>query len=112
MANLNHAELVQELRKIRIAQGLTAVKLSLQALPRDNSITNMENGQKKLYVDDYVQVCNALRINPWSLLRRLLKPDYVKSPSANQKTSVRGRPRKVSTVYAQDIQPQDVGDKP
>jgi len=111
--NLIHSELVAALKQIRIAQGITAVKLSSKVFPSEKSITMIEIGRKKLYLTDYLRLCKVLRINPMALIMRCQRADKVKLPS-NNKSPNRGRPKQIRTVYAQDIthQPQDVGDKP
>ena len=113
MANLNHVELVQELRKIRIAQGLTGIQLAKKVFPSEKSISAMENGQKQLYLSDYVILCGVLKINPCRMLNRFMSQKYLKSSSLKS-SSVRGRPKQTKVRYAQDCtnQPQDVGDKP
>ena len=57
----------------RESAGLTQVELSGRLGRPQSFVSKYENGERRLDVIEFVQVCNALGINPCSILNKLRK---------------------------------------
>lgn len=62
-------DLVREnIREIRLARELTQAQLAELAQLPTQSITEIENGARRVNVDDLVAICRALKVRPARLL--------------------------------------------
>lgn len=56
------------IREVRIKRNLTQNQLALEAGLPTQSITEIENGARRVNVDDLVAICRALKVRPARLL--------------------------------------------
>lgn len=58
----------ENVRECRVKRGLTQAQLAEKADLPTQSITEIENGARRVTVDDLVSICGALRVTPNRLL--------------------------------------------
>ena len=58
------------LRELRSARGLSQAQLAAKAGLPSQSITEIENGARRVNVDDLTALCRALKVKPERLLGR------------------------------------------
>jgi transcriptional regulator with XRE-family HTH domain len=56
------------IRECRVKRGLTQAQLADKAELPTQSITEIENGARRVNVDDLMAICRALRVTPARLL--------------------------------------------
>jgi transcriptional regulator with XRE-family HTH domain len=66
--------LAQELRKARIAAGLTQEKLAAKAAVSREYVNYIERGKRQPTVAVFIRLCKAMRIHPPDLLERIVRP--------------------------------------
>jgi len=65
--------LAQELRKARIAAGLTQEKLAAKAAVSREYVNYIERGKRQPTVAVFIRLCKAMRIHPPDLLERIVR---------------------------------------
>lgn len=66
--------LAQELRKARIAAGLTQEKLAAKASVSREYVNYIERGKRQPTVAIFIRLCKAMKIHPPDLLERIVRP--------------------------------------
>ena len=66
--------LAQELRKARLAAGLTQEKLAAKAAVSREYVNYIERGKRQPTVAIFIRLCKAMKIHPPDLLERIVRP--------------------------------------
>ncbi|MGD1091446.1 MAG: helix-turn-helix transcriptional regulator [Bryobacteraceae bacterium] len=66
--------MAQELRKARIAAGLTQEKLAAKASVSREYVNYIERGKRQPTVAIFIRLCKAMKIHPPDLLERIVRP--------------------------------------
>jgi transcriptional regulator with XRE-family HTH domain len=65
--------LAQEVRKARLAAGLTQEELASKARVSREYVNYIERGKRQPTVAIFVRLCKAMRVHPPDLLERIIK---------------------------------------
>ncbi len=65
--------LAQEVRKARLAAGLTQEELASKARVSREYVNYIERGKRQPTVAIFIRLCNAMRVHPPDLLERIVK---------------------------------------
>jgi transcriptional regulator with XRE-family HTH domain len=65
--------LAQELRKARLAAGLTQEQLAAKAEVSREYVNYIERGKRQPTVAIFIRLCKAMRIHPPDLLERIMR---------------------------------------
>ena len=67
-----HQVFIRALREVRLSQGVTQVQLSERLDRAQSYISNIERGERRLDVIEFVAIANALNYDPVELFSKIL----------------------------------------